>query len=190
MSLEKRSADSPTFDFVSYFEGHRRVSGWFSDRFGNVKRHFCGDFFGTVLQNGTLQLDETLIYNDGLVETRQWIVSVSDEGVFHAESDSLVGPAQGAILGNALNMKYVMNVQIDAKTIWKLSMNDFMILQPDGSLHNIVHVKKFGIRIGTVSTQYFRPDGTVSDTATNDTCSPATVSTISTVMSTAIAANM
>jgi len=132
MNVVKFSTGAPTFDFISFFEGHRRASGWFSDRFGNVKRHFSGDFFGTLGQDGSLRLDETLIYSDGLV-------------------------------GDALNMKYVMKVQIDAKTVWKLSMNDFMFLQPDGSLHNMTHVKKYGFRIGTVSTQYFRPNTVVTD---------------------------
>lgn len=163
MNVVKFSTGAPTFDFISFFEGHRRASGWFSDRFGNVKRHFSGDFFGTLGQDGSLRLDETLIYSDGLVETRQWNVTVSDEGVFHAESDSLIGSADGIIVGDALNMKYVMKVQIDAKTVWKLSMNDFMFLQPDGSLHNMTHVKKYGFRIGTVSTQYFRPNTVVTD---------------------------
>ena len=162
MSLERKLDRTPVFDFVSYFEGHRRASGWFSDRFGNVKRHFSGDFFGTVTGDGNLELDETLMYDDGLVETRRWNVCVSGEGLFHAESDSLEGPAIGRIVGNTFNMQYVMKVQIDARKVWKLSMDDFMYLQPDGSLHNVTHVKKFGVRIGTVSTQFSRVNNQVT----------------------------
>ena len=167
MSHRKPVNDSPNFDFIDYFEGHRRASGWFADRFGNVKRHFSGDFFGTVKDDGILQLDETLIYNDGMLETRQWLVNVSDEGVLHAESESLVGPAVGQIHGNALRMRYLLMVQINAKTTWKLSMKDAMFLQPDGNLHNITQVMKFGFRIGTVSTQYFRPDDASSGKLAN-----------------------
>lgn len=177
MGIETPLNSSPTFDFIDYFKGHRRASGWFSDRFGNVKRHFSGDFFGTIKDNGELELDEKLIYNDGLVEARQWVVAVSAGGAFHAESDSLIGPAVGEILGDTLNMKYVMKVQIDAETEWKLSMHDTMILQPDGSLHNFVHVKKFGVRIGTVSTQYFRPENMAANASTNNTKVSAPFST-------------
>ena len=162
MKLENKLVAPPTFDFISYFEGHRQASGWFADRFGNVKRHFSGDFFGTVEKDGIFRLDETLIYNDGMVETRVWNVSVSDDGAFYADSDSLIGPAQGTIVGNALKMKYVMKVQISTDTVWKLSMDDAMFLQPNDSLHNVTHVKKYGVRIGTVSTQFTRPRDSAS----------------------------
>lgn len=161
MSVEKINAGAtPTFDFVSYFEGHRKASGWFADRFGNVKRHFCGDFIGTLRDDGALKLDERLVYSDGLIETRVWLVNITDDGKFIAESDSLVGTANGVLKGNTLNMQYVMNVLVAPEKTWKLSMDDYMILQPDGSLHNITQVKKFGIRIGSVSTQYSRPTAT------------------------------
>jgi len=163
MGLEQRASATPTFDFIEFFSGHQRVSGWFADRFGNVRRHFCGDFVGTVRDDGVLVLDEALYYSDGMVETRVWEVSIDEQGNFRAVSDSLVGDAVGKVQGNAMNIKYVMNVQIDESSNWALSMNDFMFLQPDGSLHNITQVKKFGIRIGSVSAQYFRP--TVAPTA-------------------------
>jgi len=179
MSIDKNISTNTRFDFIEFFTGPRRVSGWFSDRFGNVRRHFCGDFVGTVRDDGVLVLDEYLLYSDGMVETRVWHVSIDDQGNFKAVSDSLVGEAKGVQKGNALNIKYVMNVQIDPTTQWQLSMNDFMFLQPDGSLHNITHVKKYGVRIGTVSAQYARPDdksgvvtGSVEAAANND-CGPS-----------------
>lgn len=159
MSGELSRMNKPEFDFISYFKGHRRASGWFSDRCGNVRRHFSGDFVGTVNELGDFVLDESLVYSDGLTEHRIWTVQVSDSGDFRAESDSLIGPAVGAIRGNVLNMRYDMNVLLAPEKTRTFSMDDFMYLQPDGSLHNITYVRKFGIRIGTVSTQYFRPAG-------------------------------
>jgi len=172
MSLDQQSTASPKFDFIEYFSGHQRVSGWFSDRFGNVKRHFCGDFVGAVNDDGVFVLDEALYYNDGMVETRVWNVTIDENGQFKAESDSLIGPALGVIKGNALNMQYVMKVEVEPSKVWNLSMNDYMFLQNDGSLHNITHVYKFGIRIGTVSTQYFRPDANRQASAEGKTCAP------------------
>jgi len=169
MSVEQTSATSiPAFDFVSYFEGHRIASGWFSDRFGKVRRHFCGDFIGTLRDDGIFELDETLIYDDGVIETRLWEVSIAADGRFTAESDSLVGSANGFINGPVLNMQYVMNVLITPEKTWQLSMDDSMVLQPNGTLHNITQVKKYGIRIGTVSTQYYRP--TATDQETQQSC--------------------
>lgn len=150
--------EAPALDFGEFFHGHTRVSGWFTDRFGNPKRHFCGDFFGEY-KNDLFVLNEKLFYTDGVVETRVWNIDVTDDGVFSAESDSLIGGASGVVRNNVLSMQYAMKVQIAEGKQWALNMKDTMILQPDGSLHNITHVYKWGIRIGTVSSQYRHHDG-------------------------------
>ncbi len=159
MTIEGLARDTPTFDFREYFQGHTRASGWFSDRFGKPRRHFCGDFIGTD-RNGKLELDETLYYSDNVVESRIWLVELGPEGNFSATSDSLIGEATGEFRGNTLAMDYNMRVKIAEGKEWVLAMKDFMMLQPDHSLHNITQVYKWGIRIGTVSTQYVRHDGT------------------------------
>lgn len=158
MNFDKLSASGPEFDFLDYFEGHTRASGWFADRFGNVKRHFCGDFYGESVGD-VFNLDEKLFYSDGIVEERLWAVSIDENGQFKAVSDSLVGPASGEQVGSALRMKYVMNVMIAENKFWKLDMNDYMFYQPDGSLHNSTEVNKWGVRLGNVSTQYHKHDG-------------------------------
>jgi len=158
MNFEKLSSTGPAFDFKEYFEGHTRASGWFADRFGNVKRHFCGDFYGET-RDDVFVLDEKLYYSDGVFEERVWDVTISEAGDFVAESDSLVGPATGKLQGSGLQLQYVMNVLIAENKIWKLSMDDYMFFQPDGSLHNSTIVQKWGMRIGSVSTQYIKHDG-------------------------------
>ena len=167
MNLDKVVKESPRFNFNEYFLGHNRASGWFSDRFGKPRRHFCGDFLGT-LDGDKLVLDEKLFYTDGVVEKRVWRVEITENGNFHAESDSLLGGANGKIVGNTLTMEYAMRVKIEEGKQWELDMKDFMILQPDGSLHNITQVYKWGVRLGTVSTQYQHHDGTKLCTQLND----------------------
>lgn len=158
MNIEKFSSNGPEFNFTDYFDGHTRASGWFADRFGNVKRHFCGDFYGEK-SGDVFNLDEKLYYSDGIIEERVWAVTIDPAGQFIAESDSLVGPASGIQKGSALQLQYVMNVLVAENKIWKLSMNDYMFYQPDLSLHNSTEVKKWGLRIGNVSTQYYKHDG-------------------------------
>lgn len=158
MNFDKLSSTGPDFNFVEYFDGHTKASGWFSDRFGNVKRHFCGDFLGTM-QDGVFNLDEKLHYSDGIIEERIWSVTVDANGKFIANSDSLVGEAIGTQQGSALRIHYIMNVLVAENKTWELKMNDYMFFQPDGSLHNNTEVNKWGFRIGNVSTQYIKHDG-------------------------------
>jgi len=159
VNFKQLSAQGPDFDFVDYFNGHTRASGWFADRFGNVKRHFCGDFFGD-LQGDSFNLDEILYYSDGVVEKRVWSVQIGADGAFTAESDALVGAATGIQQGSGLRLQYTMNVKIAENKVWALKMNDYMFYQPDLSLHNSTEVNKWGLRIGNVSTQYYKHDGT------------------------------
>ncbi len=153
MKIDKVASQEPVFDFKAYFLGHTKASGWFADRFGSVKRHFCGDFVGSY-DGDVFVLDEILYYTDGIVEERQWRVTISDDGEFKAVSDSLVGDASGTLQGNALQMAYQMKVKVKEDKEWILTMDDWMFYQPDGSLHNVTNVLKWGVRIGTVSTQY------------------------------------
>jgi len=158
ITLDDVASDAPVFDFEEYFEGPVRASGWFSNRSGKPQRHFCGDFVGTR-EGDVFLLDEKLYYTDGIVEERLWRVSIDRDGGFTATGDALVGPVDGELRGNALRMRYTMNVEVAQGESYELDFNDFMLLQPDGSLHNSTQVKKFGVRLGTVTTQYARHDG-------------------------------
>lgn len=167
VNFNQLSSKGPDFNFVDYFEGHTRASGWFADRFGNVKRHFCGDFYGAA-KGDIFELDEVLFYSDGVIEKRVWDVSIGPDGQFSAESESLVGAAIGVQQGSGLHLHYIMNVMIADDKFWKLTMNDYMFYQPDRSLHNMTEVKKWGLRIGNVSTQYYKHDGSETCMAMQD----------------------
>lgn len=157
MKIESVAQTAPVFDFCSYFLGRASASGWFADRFGNVRRHFSGEFTGRY-EGEDFILDEVLSYTDGITDKRSWRVYIDSQGNFRASSESLVGDASGRLLGNALNLKYSMNVDLSNGKSWLMNMDDWMFLQPDGSLHNYTRVSKWGIYIGSVSTQYIRLD--------------------------------
>lgn len=156
MNIDSVSKSSPEFDFTDFFLNRTKASGWFTDRFGKVKRHFCGDFNGRF-ENDVFILDETLNYSDGVVENRVWKVIIDDNGKFEATSDSLVGKAAGVLKGDTLNLKYALRVDLASGKQWVLDMNDWLFLQPDGNVHNMTEVRKWGVRVGTVSTQFFKP---------------------------------
>ncbi len=153
MNIDSIAKSEPEFDFKAYFLGHTKASGWFCDRFGNIRKHFNGDFVGSV-EGDNFILDESLAYSDGINESRLWNVSIDAVGNFIAVGDTLIGEARGRLLGNTLNLQYAMSVKVANNKTWNLSMDDWMVYQPDGSLHNITRVKKWGFLVGVVSTQY------------------------------------
>ena len=160
MKLEDVARKSPEFDFFEYFEGHTRASGWFTDRFGNVRRHFDGDFQG-IWDGGSFELTEELRYTDGVVERRNWNFRKEADGRFTATSDSLVGTATGVQKGNSANLKYRMHIDLKDNKRWLVAINDWFFLQQDGSLHNVSEVYKWGLRIGSVSNVFSKPDTAV-----------------------------
>lgn len=166
MNIDTVSKPSPKFDFTEYFLNQTKASGWFADRFGKVKRHFCGEFNGRF-EDDVFVLDETLNYSDGVVERRVWKVAIDDDGNFKATSDSLVGNAVGQLKGNTLNLKYSLRVDLADGKQWVLDMDDWLFLQPDGTVHNMTEVRKWGFRVGTVSTQFFKSEP-VENTASCD----------------------
>jgi len=155
MKIESIAQTAPVFDFCSYFLGRASASGWFTDRFGNVRRHFSGEFTGHF-EGEDFVLEEVLVYTDGVTDKRTWRVRIDQQGNFRASSESLSGDATGQLLGNTLNLNYSMNVDLSNGKSWLMDMNDWMFLQPDGSLHNYTRVSKWGIHLGSVSTQYVR----------------------------------
>ncbi len=156
MKIEDVASNTLEFDFFRYFDGHTRATGWFTDRFGNVRRHFDGDFRG-IHVNGVFELTEELRYTDGVVEQRQWHVRKSGDGRFTATSDSLVGEAKGVQQGNTANFRYSMYIDLKGGKRWLVRINDWFFLQQDGSVHNVSEVYKWGIKIGSVSNVFQKP---------------------------------
>lgn len=162
MKIENIAKESPEFEFTRYFLGTTKATGWFSDRFGTVRRHFDGEFIGTW-EDDVFVLSEELRYSDGVVENRQWHIRMDDGGNFSATSDSLVGEASGVQRGNTVNLKYRMYVDLKDDKRWLLKINDWLILQQDGSVHNITEVYKWGFKIGTVSNVFHKPVATSNE---------------------------
>lgn len=153
--MERATHNRGDFDFCDFFTGTTFVSGWFADRFGTVRRHFSGRFIGSF-DGEDFVLDETLEYTDGLTEHRIWRITVDEHGKFVGRSESLIGEAKGTLKDNTLHLVYRMKIQIADNKFWDLSLDDWMFMQPDGTVHNSTRVKKWGITIGTVSTQYLK----------------------------------
>lgn len=171
MNIDQLAKPEPEFDFKAYFLGHTKASGWFCDRFGNIRKHFSGDFVG-VADGDNYILEEALAFSDGINESRIWNVSIDSKGNFRAEGDTLIGGARGCLKGNTLNLQYSMSVAVANNKQWTLSMDDWMVYQPDGSLHNITRVKKWGLLVGVVSTQYSkvnRKSGSLPGSANDET---------------------
>jgi hypothetical protein len=71
----------------------------------------------------------------------------------------VVGSAEGAAYGQALNWRYTLRLPYRDKTI-DVQFDDWMFLQPGGVLVNRATLSKFGFKVGEV-TLFFVKRGAV-----------------------------
>lgn len=154
MKIEDFAEKEPRFRLEEYFAGRSRAWGLFEDRFGNLRREFVVDIVGTW-DGDTLTLEEDFRYADGEEDRRVWRISKLDEHRYEGRAEDIVGTAQGASYGNALNWSYQLDLPVGDNT-WRVSFDDWMFLQPGGVLLNRAEVTKWGIELGTVIISFMK----------------------------------
>ncbi|MGQ9368656.1 DUF3833 domain-containing protein [Azospirillum sp. ST 5-10] len=137
-----------------YFAGGTRAWGLFEDRFGTVRRQFTVDIRG-VWDGRELVLEEDFLYADGGTQRRVWRIVRTGEGRYEGRADDVVGVATGRAAGNALRWRYAMDLAV-GRSVWRVRFDDRMFLQPGGVLINRADVRRWGVRIGTVSLFFQR----------------------------------
>lgn len=149
MKPEDFASAEPKFVLEEYFPGKTYAWGIFVDRFGTMRRQFRVEIDGTW-DGETLTLDEYFDYADGEKDRRVWRITKTGSDTYEGKADDILGVAQGKIAGNALNWAYDMNLKVGDST-WKVHFNDWMWLQPGGTVINRASVSRWGFEIGIVT---------------------------------------
>ncbi|WP_084332541.1 DUF3833 domain-containing protein [Marinobacterium jannaschii] len=156
MNVEQFSGRSPTLLPEEYFDGRVMAWGIFEDRFGTLRREFRVDIDGRW-DGQTLLLKEYFSYSDGEKQRRIWTIRPQGNGRYSGTAPDIVGAAAGLAAGNALNWRYQMDLKVGDRE-WRVRFNDWMFLQPDGSLINRAKVSKWGLGLGEVTLFFMRED--------------------------------
>ena len=155
MDINKFSLNEPKLVLENYFSGNLEAWGLFHDRFGNLKRQFRVKIVGKINDQSQLVLDESFLYDDGETENRVWTIDILGDGKYQGRADDVIGVANGIAVGNALNWKYELLLNVKDNKI-KVSFDDWMFLQDRNILINRAEVKKFGINIGVVTITFLK----------------------------------
>lgn len=154
MDISAFAGRTPELRIEEYFTGRTRAWGVFEDRFGTLRRSFTVDMTG-IRDGAGLILEEVFLYDDGERQKRIWTITRTADGGYEGSADDVVGIATGRAAGNAIHWRYAMDLKVGRGT-WRVSFDDWMILQPDGVLINRTHMRRWGVWIGTLSL-FFRP---------------------------------
>jgi hypothetical protein len=148
-SIEYYSQRKSKVDLRSFFSDE--IEGWGAifDYQGRQSRSFHVRIKASWQDQDNGVLDEWFDFDDGEKTERKWSVSFSDNQMFVANARDVIDDAKGRQDGNAINMKYVLEVPYNGSLI-NLKMDDWMYLVEEDIILNRTSMKKFGFKVGEI----------------------------------------
>ncbi len=146
--------DHDAFDPLTFFAGTVIAHGIFEDRFGRIKRRFSLVLTGSPIADG-LAVNEQLTFDEGTVETRSWQLTRAGTEQFVMHGEDIVVAATGTITGSSTLMRYVYRLRVNGRIIL-VTMRDRMHRINRDRVVNRVTMRKFGIRLGEISSTFER----------------------------------
>ena len=137
-------APTPAFDPVAFFTGHTHGEGALDARFGG-RREISVEGNGYQNQDGSFQLDQTVTYANGSVETRRWVLRRRDANSWTASLSDASGEVSAETSGNLFHLRYPIRSP-------RVFMEQWLYLQPDGrSVLNLAQVTVLGVPYARLS---------------------------------------
>lgn len=148
-SIEVNHLAEPKLDFFAFFNGKVQGSGLVRDWRGKITRQFTVTMVGSYAPDQQLIIDETFEFNDGQAQTRRWQVKRLANGELEGFANDTIGLARGKVLGNAMNWRYQLTIPYKGHSI-ALTFDDWLYLQQDQQLLNVVTMRKWGFPVGSL----------------------------------------
>ncbi|MEH6500960.1 MAG: DUF3833 domain-containing protein [Pseudoalteromonas distincta] len=153
--VDDYASEKPELRLQDYFNGDLEAWGMFQKRNGEVARRFHVKMTGTW-DGDTGVLDEHFTYSDGTLERRVWTLVKQPDGTWRGTADDVEGEAVGVVAGNAFHWKYTLRLKVDDKT-WLVDFDDWMYLIDDRVMLNRASMSKWGIELGQVTLNFYKP---------------------------------
>lgn len=151
--IEDYADRTPVLNLTEFFSGHSQAWGMVQQRGGEMLRHFSASIDGRM-EDGKLILDESFVFDDGEKQSRIWTFTPVGEKRWSGTAHDVVGLADLQLAGNAVHLRYTLQVPISGRII-DMKMDDWMFLLDDKTLVNRTSMRKFGIELGEL-TVFFR----------------------------------
>lgn len=144
----------PQMDMRQHLSGPILSEGMIHGPTGRVASRFVARMQGTWEGNkGTLT--EEFEFAGGRTQTRQWSLTLGNDGRFTATAPDVVGTATGEVSGATICMRYRIRLEPDAGG-HVLSVTDWLYLMENGVILNKSEMRKFGIKVAEL-TATMRP---------------------------------
>ena len=144
--IQQYAANKPVFDIREYLNGDLEAWGVLINRDGSAEPQFFVKMKGSWKGNeGTLA--EEFTYVSGEKKNRLWQFRVLNDHTFTGTAADVAGEGKGKQYGNAVNMKYVLQVPYKGKTV-EVNMDDWLYRIDEQHVINRTELRKFGFKVG------------------------------------------
>jgi hypothetical protein len=139
------AAQTPKFDVREHLSGPILCEGVIYGPTGRVSSRFVADMDAKWEGNkGTMS--EVFHYDSGVVQHREWRLTVGNDGRIKAEADDLVGAGDGRQEGGAVVLNYRIRLP-DSAGGHVLDTTDWMYIVENGVIMNRSQFRKYGIKV-------------------------------------------
>ena len=130
----------------TFFAGVTSSSGVMENSSGAPTRRLHVEGFGQILADGSLRLDQIVIFDREKPELRTWVMRRLDAHRYTATLTDASGTVEAEAYGDTFHLTYPM------KSLPGARMEQWMYLQPDGrTVMNVATVSVFGIVVARLS---------------------------------------
>ncbi len=139
------AGSEPALDIRRHLSGPMLCEGVIYGPTGRVTSRFVADMMGRWDGNRGV-LDEHFRYAGGNAQSRQWRLTLGNDGHIAAEADDLTRPGTGQQEGGSVRLSYRIRLPEHAGG-WELDVTDWMYLCENGTIMNRSQFRKFGITV-------------------------------------------
>ena len=156
---ERSVADGsdPAFDPIAFFAGHTHSWGVLENRAGVPTEWIVTDSHGRTESADRLQLVQSLSFQDGSTQRRDWVLSRTGPGQYDATANDMVGSAKGEANGSVFHWQWVL-ARSPGNMLMNVTMNQWMYRMADGSVTIRTTISKFGLIVAEVTEQFVRAE--------------------------------
>lgn len=157
LDLSPYETNQPELILNEFFQGDLTAHGIVKSRGGTVIRYFNATIDASWDEQGVGTLDEVFYFDDGEVQHRVWTLTPEGEQQFQAIANDVTGTALARTSGNAMSMRYVLQVPYRGRSL-EVTVDDRMFLVSPQVVVNESIMRKFGFRVGSVLLTILKPE--------------------------------
>jgi hypothetical protein len=142
---EDYAAAKREFDLRQHLKGPILCEGVIYGPTGRVTSRFVADFDARWDGNKGV-MTEDFRYDSGRTQSREWRLTLGNDGSIRAEADDLDGVGTGMQMGSAVQLNYRIRLPKEAGG-HVLDTTDWMYLMDNGAIMNRSQFRKYGIKV-------------------------------------------